>query len=51
MQTNGFREKSKEGILPCFEHVYEEDGVTRMDVYLHADGVSKADSFTNFSLI
>ncbi|MGN0553151.1 MAG: helix-turn-helix domain-containing protein [Oscillospiraceae bacterium] len=49
LQANGFREKPKEGILSCFEYVYEKDGVTCMDVYIHVDSVSKTDSFTNFS--
>ena len=49
LQANGFREKAKEGILSCFEHVYEKEGMTYMDVYIHADSVSRTDSFTNFS--
>ncbi|MGN0599000.1 MAG: helix-turn-helix domain-containing protein [Oscillospiraceae bacterium] len=49
LQANGFREKPKEGILSCFERVYEKDGVTCMDVYLNVDSVSKTDSFTSFS--
>lgn len=49
LQANGFREKSKEDILSCFEHVYEKEGVTCMDVYIHVESVLKADSFTNFS--
>lgn len=49
MQANGFREKPKEGILSCFEHVYEKEGLTCMDVYINVDSVSKTDSFTNFS--
>lgn len=49
LQANGFREKPKDDILSCFEHVYEKDGITCMDVYIHVDSVSKTDSFTNFS--
>ena len=49
LQANGFREKPKEDILSCFEHVYKKEGITCMDVYIHVDSVSKADSFTNFS--
>ncbi len=49
LQANGFREKPKSDILSCFEHVYEKNGITCMDVYLHVDSVSKTDSFTNFS--
>lgn len=49
LQANGFREKPTEDILSCFEHVYEKEGITCMDVYIHVDSVSKTDSFTNFS--
>lgn len=49
LQANGFREKPKDGILPCFEYVYENNGRTCMDVYIHVDSVSKTEAFTNFS--
>ena len=49
LQANGFREKPKDDILSCFEYVYEKNGTTCMDVYIHVDSVSKTDSFTNFS--
>lgn len=49
LKANGFLEKPKEDILSCFEHVYEKEGITCMDVYIHVDSVSKTDSFTNFS--
>lgn len=49
LQANGFREKPKENVLSCFEHVYESEGETCMDVYVHAESVSKADLFTNFA--
>lgn len=49
LQANGFREKARENVLSCFEHVYEKDGITCMDVYIHVDSVSKTDSFTTFS--
>lgn len=49
LQANGFCEKPKENILSCFEHVYEREGITCMDVYIHVDSVSKTESFTNFS--
>lgn len=49
LQANGFREKPKDNILSCFEHVYEKERRTCMDVYIHVNSVSKADSFTNFS--
>ena len=37
LAAGGFKEKPSEQILSCFEHVYQADGVTYMDVYLHAD--------------
>lgn len=49
LQGNGFKEKPKDDVLTCFEHVYEKDGMTCMDVYIHVDGVSKSDAFTHFS--
>lgn len=49
LQTNGFKETPKENVLPCFEYVYEKDGMTCMDVYIHVDSVSKTETFTNFS--
>lgn len=49
LQANGFKEKPKEDVLSCFEYVYEENGMTCMDVYIHVNSVSKTDAFTNFS--
>ena len=49
LNANGFRDKPREDILSCFEHEYERDGVTYMDVYIHVDSVLKTDSFTDFS--
>lgn len=48
LRVNGFQEKPREDTLSCFEYVYEKEGATCMDVYLHVDSVSKTDSFTNF---
>lgn len=39
LQANGFREKPRENILSCFEYVYEKEGVTCMDVYMHVESV------------
>lgn len=49
LQANGFKEKPKDDVLSCFEHVYEQNGMTCMDVYIHVDSVSKTEAFTNFS--
>lgn len=48
LQANNFKQKQQENILSCFEHVYEKDEVTYMDVYIYVDGVTKADAFTQF---
>lgn len=49
LQANGFREKPKNDIISCFEYVYEKNGITCMDVYIHVDSVSKTDTFTSLS--
>ena len=49
LQANGFREKPKDNVLSCFEYVYEKDGMTCMDVFIHTEGVSRSDAFTDFS--
>lgn len=49
LEVNGFQEKMHDNILACFEHVYEKDGMTCMDVYVHVDSVSKTAVYTIFS--
>ena len=49
LQANGFKEKPKDNVLTCFEYVYEQNGMTCMDVYIHVDSVSKTEAFTIFS--
>lgn len=49
LQSNGFKEKLKDSVLPCFEYVYEKDNKTCMDVYIHVDSVTKTSAFTDFS--
>lgn len=49
LQANGFKEKPKEDILSCFEYVYEQNGMTCMDVYIHVNSVSRTEALTNFS--
>ena len=51
LQTNGFKEKPKDDILSCFEYVYEKNGKTWMEVYIHVDSVTKTAAYTNFSWI
>lgn len=47
--ANGFKENHGTQFLGCFEEVYEKDGETYMDIYLHADCVGKANIHTDFS--
>lgn len=47
--ANGFKESHGTRFLGCFEEVYEKDGETCMDIYLHADCVGKANIHTGFS--
>ena len=49
LQANNFKEKPKDGVLSCFEYVYERNGITCMDVYIHVDSVTKTEGFTHFS--
>jgi transcriptional regulator with XRE-family HTH domain len=49
LQANGLREKPKDDVLSCFEYVYEKNGITCMDVYVHVDSVLKTDAFNSFS--
>ena len=48
LQANGSREKQRDGVLPCFEYVYEQNGMTCMDVYMHTDIASGAEALTDF---
>lgn len=43
LQAKNFREKQQENVLSCFEHEYEKNGRTYMDVYIHVDGVTRTD--------
>jgi transcriptional regulator with XRE-family HTH domain len=47
--ANGFKENHGVAFLGCFEEVYELDGETRMDIYIHADCVGKGNLHTGFS--
>ena len=49
LQANNFKEKPRDHVLSCFEHVYNKEGLTCMDVYIHVDGVTKTDAFTIFN--
>lgn len=47
--ASGFKENHGVDFLGCFEEVYEKDGVTYMDIYIHADCVGKGNLHTDFS--
>lgn len=47
--ANGFKECHGTDYIPCFEEVYERDGETRMDIYIHAACVGKGNLHTDFS--
>lgn len=48
LSANNFKEKQQENVISCFEHEYEQDGTVYMDVYIHVDGVTKVDAFSQF---
>ena len=47
--ANGFKENHGTAFLGCFEEVYVRDGITCMDVFVHADCVCKGNLHTDFS--
>ena len=47
--ANGFKENHATDFLGCFEEVYEKDGVTCMDIYIHAGCVGRGNLHTDFS--
>ena len=47
--ANGFKENHGTEFLGCFEEVYETDGGTCMDIYIHANCVGKGNLHTDFS--
>ena len=49
LQANNFKENPQENILSCFEYEYEKDGVSYMDVYVHVDGVTQVDAYSQFN--
>lgn len=49
LQANNFKEKHQEDIIGCFEYEYKKDDITYMDVYVHVDGVTKVDAYSQFN--
>ncbi len=44
--ANGFKESVHRDVLACFEHVFTQNGVEYMDVYIHVDSVGKGNLHT-----
>lgn len=42
LNADEFKKNIDENYLPCFEYIYEKNGVTYMEVYIHVDSVKKA---------
>lgn len=49
LQANNFKAKPQDNVLSCFEHIYEVNGITYMDVYVNVVSVTKVDAYSHFS--
>ena len=49
LKANNFKKRKQENVISCFEHEYENDGVTYMDIFVHVDGVARVDAFSSFN--
>lgn len=49
LKANNFKENHQENVISCFEHEYIKNDITYMDVFIHVDGVTKADAFSIFN--
>ena len=49
LQANHFKNKECENIIGCFEYEYEKNGVSYMDIYVHAASITKTDAFSTFN--
>lgn len=47
--ANGFREAPQAEVLECFEHEYEREGETCMDVFIHVQSVGRTKLHTDFT--
>ena len=48
LSASGFKKKHNDKILPCFERVYEKEGITYMDVFIHCDSGGKFSNYFQF---
>ena len=46
--TPDAKKKHSEGVLPCFQRLYEKDGVEYMDVYVHCQCLRNPDAAVDF---
>ena len=49
LRSGNFRKVHHQGVIPCFERVYQKDGATYMDVYIHCAGSETPDIITSFT--
>lgn len=49
LRSGSFRKVHHQGVIPCFERVYQKDGVTCMDVYIHCTSSEKPGITTSFT--
>ncbi|MBD5157682.1 MAG: helix-turn-helix transcriptional regulator [Butyrivibrio sp.] len=47
--AKGFKEKPEDNILSYYEYVYDKDGITYMDVFVHVNAVTGGILHTDFS--
>lgn len=46
LQANHFKDKLCDDIICYFEHEYEKDSVSYMDIYVHTGSVTKVDAYS-----
>lgn len=49
LQANNFKEKQQDNVISCFEHQYEKNNRTYMDVYIHVDCATKGDAYSQLN--
>ena len=48
LHDNNFEEKNQDNIISCFEHEYNKNDITYMDVFIHVDGVTKMSRYNSY---
>lgn len=49
LRSGSFKKAHHQGVIPCFERVYQKDGTTCMDVYIHCTGSETPGITTSFN--